>query len=402
MEYKAVITIPVYNTNDEIRWLADVHIGSRIAFHFEGDRTELRNSKNKTLLVDSYNEDAFWASMDQIESSMDRIESWKYKLDVKKAIDFGPMFSWYVHDIKIQSKRENEGTKAIIHMPYRVSMEIVYQSDPKASSKYTEMKEHLENELVELYFANEGVSIKKDISIPNLVEGETFWRRHVIGKMIFALKGNCTFEDVDALTLSKERIIKDNYPWINEVEFLSQLMEPNEDAIIEDVTYKFPREETWADVMKMMGTFDSKEEDTDRRIRICMDNIRSTIRFMMDDASFRRDIYNALKVFDVDADQAILLERLSDCLCKMVFAHELGHMTFRSLRSELNVREQESLANWFSCLFADSFERNLVASLVPYQGEEYQDFITIPEKYKLKKSQYQKYCDIFKGLLRSW
>ena len=411
---------PEYYLDDVIKWFTGVHTGSRIDFAFSGGTLVLRNHAGKVLEVKGYNPNSLFRLIEPKTDSGEESEWYSVRQKCYKTIeeieknlpehlftdrelyniyinaeefDKSSDPAWYVGDIRVKSADKEEDNDEGNRILYTVSMEIRADDNLPWNNQYTPIKHEIEDKLTELYFSSD------EISIPD--RKDEYWRSYVLGKMIFALKGVCSFEDVDALALRREHIIKTKYPWKGQA-WLQHPMELGRDNNIQSVSYDFPVEETWADVIKAMGIFSSDDKDNERVVKICMENIDKTIRFMKEDPTFQRDIVSSLKVFDNEKDEDRILSRLSSYLMKMVVAHELGHMTFRSVREDLTLRERESLANWFSCLFADLFNRNFVALLVPYQGEEYQDFIEIPDKYKLKQRQYQNYCTRINSLLRSW
>ena len=228
--------------------------------------------------------------------------------------------------------------------------------------------------------------------------------------MFFDLKGVCGFDDsVDSLSLRREHLIRTKYEntirSFTPENIWSRILHPSEmplEHLPSDFSYEFPKEQTWAEVIAAMGIFTVDDDDQDRIIKICRENIECTIRYLSMDQTFRNQILRPLGILVNSNDNAALQSEAYLVLKRLVIAHELGHMVFRRIRKKRTNRENETLANWFACLVSDGFTRQLNALLIPHQGEEYQGFIAIPETVGFKKKLYSQYCRTIEELLREW
>ena len=309
------IEIPVYYTDDLIQqneivdWFSVVHTWTSVEFDFYGDNLNLYNPLGKKITIyDSYDEDSLfdiiepktkygdseWIDAkarchDTVKFIEDRIGEidWEDRqifdayLDEKKSgINTCP--AWYIRDIKLnvreRTKEEKEEGWGIM---YSVLLEIVAirENISWANKKYIEEKNNLEDKLVQLYW-----KINDDISIPGDDEKD---KKIAVAKMIFELKGICEFKDVDNLDIRNEHIRSTKYPWLKETR-ISHPRELLPSDVIDEVTYEFPKEESWAEVISAMGTFSSDDNDIIRIVQICKENISKTVRFMSRDEKFKR------------------------------------------------------------------------------------------------------------------
>ncbi len=415
------IHIPVteQNQDDIMHVFENVHIGSRVYFsgystvscRFDGSLAfplaytpeeiyELIVPFEKTGL-------RIWQDWQSVcaEERLSEIEAFKlildpdklekiktiFKIDLLKFDTFlDSMACWELKDIRIDTNTSlnNDG-----HVLFDLLIEVACYVKKKETDDFDNIKRSLESKLFNMHFG-----IDDTIGIPPF-SGRTV----LIDKMFFSLKGYCDYIEVDEATIRREwehirNVAGKDIPTIHPLEV-------NEIDAITKVIYDYPEEENWGKVIECMGVFVCTDDDLIRTIKFCPDATLKTIRFLFADKKFKSKIYNASKnylnaggkVTDKDIEDYIFAQ-----LRFKVIAHELGHMVFRSIASQLTENERESLANWFACLVSSQFIREMAAILIPYQSDIYQDFITIPEKYGLSKKDYSAYCNKINELLRRW
>ena len=168
------------------------------------------------------------------------------------------------------------------------------------------------------------------------------------------------------------------------------------------ISYTFPKELSWADLTELMGKFEEDKETNTRNVRICQNNISSVIGLLSEDKVFSRNFLTPMLALYKDDEDKGPVDHLTTIFTDMVIRRELGHMVFRSIRHSLSPSEYESLANWFTCLFVGTYSRELLFTLTKFQNEKYHDFVSIPQRYKLNRRSYQRYCNKLHKLLREW
>ena len=412
-----------------VEWFAHVHNGSGVDLKLEEEVLYLVNEAGERLRTDEEYE-----SYEQLRMGLAGLlnyrneEEWKNRVKVRcssltepilrvmpawngmredlldlyfetKVFDLSASPVWYVGDIRW----EGDGPET-----FCVSVEIC--AEPQEPMRPE--KKRLEEKLAALYFDME-THFHPEIpfrSTQCTTCGND--RRAYVLKMLFALKGKVSWENVAYLDFLADRIKREKYSGIGN----ARPVYPNElmpDDVIKTPTYQFPTELTWTDIISAMGAFSTNEDDSERTIRICDGCINRTVRFLAREQAFQTDFVEAICVFerewareDSEAYDYDLyetrLQKLSELLRQAVIAHELGHLVFRKCRDAHSETESESLANWFACLLLDPFEQELLKALLPHQGPEYQDFIELPGAYRLEENEYQKYCDTMANLFLEW
>lgn len=417
------ITLKIESTNElmkRIKWFADVHISSRVDVVKKNNGIELINALGNKLVIpecsceevykmlvsDDYLYDTIF---EKCTNQVKAIE----KVITDRELTNKELFNIYLEATEYTQNSEPAWYVSDINMiPDDVgewfTINIALSVNPRHFDiDYKELKDVFENRIYEVY--KDLLSrYYKGLEIPIYDENgeqihvEEYLR--IIGKMFFALKGACVFSEDDSLELRRRKIIDEKYASFNSNEFNRPYMQhPREiENDIEEVTYVFPKEESWPEVMKCMGLFHADEKSDANSIMICEGNIRKTIRFMLEDKAFSEKVTSPIvALYNTDN-----LKRIEDLiyvfLNKMVFAHECGHLVFKSIRRDLSLTENESLANWFACLVGTQFDEELIHCLVPYQYPEYQDFVVLPRMHSLEKKSYFEYCKKIGHLLRSW
>jgi len=411
------ISIPVKNDLDEImKWFSDVYVGERIDFRFpEGKTLVLYNVRGNRLEVRGYGDNDLFKMLAP-DSDLMKETSWQSVIDYcedagiqlktgsvvsdmyiyyaylrEKPICFNTRPAWFVRDIKVEGKTAEELTVLLSITPFPAG-------EGTRNEDFDRIKNRLEDDLWRLYDFESG-----NILIPRSMKN----RKPVMAKMFLSLKGRCEWIYKDDLSMINEWILKKKYPHIRK-EFRDH--HPGDlprDYYIEDVTYQFPPVLTWADILSLMGLFTVDRADRKREIWVCQPNIKRTVLQLQNDPVFQEEIVRATE----DISEHIAEKRIVEyyyggvmgCLMEeMVVRHELGHMVFREVKDELTVKENESLANWFSCLFVDDLERRMIELLCPHQSEDYHEFIVIPKRLGFDAALYDAYCRKIELLLRSW
>ncbi len=426
------IRVPVYEFGPDgsdpeykysiIEWISSIYTNSRVDFYFSNtnkNRLFLFNEAGKRIYVDNYNEDMLYdliepktegeneSEWDSIQNRCSRVFHYLedklpdhiytdreiFDLYLKETcFDITSPPAWYIGDIQFLESDD-------VEIEYVILIEVCSKHKKVYPGLYY-AKIQLENKLSNLLHRIM-YDFDETICIPIQMNYED--RLTLVSKMLIALKGRCEYEEVDSLSLIRERILLEKYPMLGQIH-LSHPQEFDPDDYPQEVIYDFPKEETWPEVIENMGLFSvyGMGENEERKIRICQDNIDKTIRFMNENKDFRNNVINAIAALKDERNHLDSLEVASHILRQLVIAHELGHMVFRRIRDALTETEKESLANWFACLFSDDLGRYMLFSLSPYQRDIYHDYIEIPQRYKLKKKKYDQYCEKIRNLLRSW
>lgn len=416
------IIVDQYNIDEVVDWFSGVNTNSSIDFYwgYENCLTIINEANKKLVIYDekyTRKEEIFKIiepqNSDYGDSGWEDSINWNLGRKAEELLSLIPnhtytnkeIFDIYVKTFDLQEKKAGTWYVGDITLGdsengsyFVVFMEIRAEIYEDAECPF---KSEVEAKVEELY-----KNLKGNIAIPTIKDNGIYhtWLREVlVAKMLISLKGKCTYEIVDSLSLRKDHIIQNKYPDLYRHNSNIRLNHPLE--LVEEITevvYDFPQEESWSDVMSCMGIFTVDAQDKNRVVKVCKENIDKTVRFMEGDSAFKADILKSLEIIKSLNSESEVIEASSEEMLQMVIAHELGHMVFRKIRRDLTLKQNESLANWFSCILADEYRNKMIELLTRYQSEEYSDFINIPMKYRLKKNNYVNYCNKVNDLLRSW
>ena len=449
------VNLPVGRSNQDkvVKWFSHVHNGSRIDFRLKDDSLVLINEENRELHTDvRFTLDELFEQLDP-KTSPQKGSKW-LELTSKRCssrfrtlmtdlpnhrftdrevfdlymdtefYDLSEKPAWFVGDIRWEYENPDYLLQSMLDQDQK--MESLYCVRIEICAEYQQpafrYKVHLEEKLAALYF-DLGKFNHPEIPymICHIMAG---WRDAFVAKMMFALKGRVQFREVQYLDFLTDQIKKEKYPGADDV-LLRYPKELFKDDVIDSPIYQFPKELTWADVISAMGTFSVANDDRERTVTICEDFIERTVRLMAEKESFLTDIVDAVdavkepplyealrnrKAGDTDVlsrikDEDIFEAKIAattDILKNLVIAHELGHMVLRKGNEYRITIQQESLANWFACLVSDQLGQEIIRSLLPYQGPDYQEFISIPSGYQLTKADYTLYWNKLNNALVEW
>ena len=397
-----------YQRDTAVKWFKNVYVGTEIKLDYIHSCLYMYNEENNHELFSMYDpDDWILSNSNALYSLNDSVVFYVRDIQYldKEAVKTGANVTgdilFYI-GLEIGTDYptlpyniENEMEKA-----YNNALYDLYNTKKKYENRLASMYECLES-IYERLFAHQTIFDLLLPSIPSIeATGEQILREErlqILAKMFFSLKGWFTFRLVDSLTLRKEMIIEEKYS--GDIQLNAE-----ENMLIDELIYDFPREWTIKDTIRWMGDF-TKEPPRDEppRIRLCPKNIDRAVWELMEIPSFRRKIMKPLLQQIPEIRQSCNDKMyLSMILRNLVFAHECGHLVFRNIRGTLEVTQHETLANWFSTLVCGQWGRMFIEELIPLCPEEYQKFLPVPKVQELTGKKYAEYCKSLLELLKEW